>query len=486
MPEKQKTIKSPVTISGIGLHTGKQVSLTYKPAPENHGYKFQRIDLKEKPVIDADIDNVVNTERGTNIAQNGICVNTVEHSLAALAGLGIDNVLIELNGPETPIMDGSSSAFTSALTKAGIQEQGAEKKYFELKRMVHYLNGQTEIIAVPSREFHLTVMVDYNSQVLGCQHATLSKMSDFKDEISACRTFVFLHELEELSKKNLIKGGDLDNAIVVANKIMSDEQLEYLANLLNKPKVKVRKEGILNNIKLKFQNEPARHKLLDVIGDMALIGMPINAQIIASKPGHTANVEFAKKIKQLIKEEKLSKNPPVYDPNATPLYDINKIRKTLPHRYPFLLIDKILEMSDNHVIGIKNVTMNEPFFKGHFPGNPVMPGVLQIEAMAQTGGILLLNTVPDPENYLTYFMKIDKVKFKKTVLPGDTIIFKLDLLAPIRRGICYMRGVAYVGNNVVMQGEMMAQIVKKNKKNNSNAHNELSKNHYQLINEEKA
>src|SRR3990172_7834427 len=342
MAEKQKTIKSPVTVSGIGLHTGKQVSLTYKPAPENHGYKFRRIDLKDSPVLDADIDNVVNTERGTNIAQNGICVNTVEHSLAALAGLGIDNVLIELNGPETPIMDGSSSAFTSALIKAGIREQGAEKKYFELKRMVHYLNGQTEIIAVPSREFHLTVMVDYNSQVIGCQHATLNKMSDFKDEISASRTFVFLHELEELSKKNLIKGGDLDNAIVVANKVMSEKQLEYLANLLNKPKVKVRKEGILNNIKLKFQNEPARHKLLDVIGDMALIGMPVNAQIIASKPGHTSNVEFAKKIKQLIIQEKLSKSPPVYDPNATPLYDINKIRKTLPHRYPFLLIDKIL------------------------------------------------------------------------------------------------------------------------------------------------
>jgi len=476
MAEKQKTIKSSVTVSGVGLHTGKKVNLTYKPAPENHGYKFRRIDLEGKPIIEADIDNVVNTERGTNLARNGICINTVEHSLAALAGLGIDNVLIELDGPEIPIMDGSSEAFVKALINAGIQEQEVEKKYFELKKMVHYLNGQTEIIAVPSPEFRITVMVDYNSQVLGCQHATLENMSDFKDQISSSRTFVFIHELEELSKKDLIKGGDLDNAIVIADEVISEDKLEYLANLLNKPKVKVRKEGILNNVKLKYQNEPARHKLLDVIGDLALIGMPINAQIIASKPGHTSNIEFVKMIKQLIKQEKLSKNPPIYDPNTPPLYDINQIKKIMPHRYPFLLIDKILEMSDTHVVGLKNVTINEPFFKGHFPGFPVMPGVLQIEAMAQTGGVLILNTVPDPENYLTYFMKVDKVKFKKMVVPGDTIIFKLELLAPIRRGICYMKGIAYVGDKVVMEGEMMAQIVKKNKSNstNMNAHEGVS------------
>ncbi|MFH1321565.1 MAG: bifunctional UDP-3-O-[3-hydroxymyristoyl] N-acetylglucosamine deacetylase/3-hydroxyacyl-ACP dehydratase [Bacteroidota bacterium] len=467
MTEKQKTIKSPVTISGIGLHTGKKVILTYKPAPENHGYKFQRIDLQDKPIINADIDNVIDTLRGTNLKQNGTYVNTVEHVLAAVAGLGIDNILIELNGPETPIMDGSSSAFIEALSKAGILEQNAGKKYFDLKTIVHYLNNesQTEILAVPCPEFRLTVMVDYSSPILGCQHASLENINDFKDKISSSRTFVFLHELENLAKQNLIKGGDLDNAIVVTDKVVDDATVERLAILLNKPKVKVRKQGILNNVVLKHQNEPARHKLLDIIGDMALIGMPINAQIIASKPGHTANIEFAKKIKKLIKQERLSNKPPVYRPDTLPLFDINQIKKILPHRHPFLFIDKILEMSDTHVIGLKNVTMDEPFFKGHFPGNPIMPGVLQIEAMAQAGGVLALSSVPDPENYITYFLKAEKVKFKNKVVPGDTIIFKLELISPIRRGICHMKGLAYVGNKVVMEGELMAQIVKKDNDN---------------------
>ena len=463
MAEKQKTIKSPVTISGVGLHLGKKVNLTFKPAPENYGYKFQRIDLKDKPIVDADIDHVVETIRGTSLRQNGADVNMVEHVLAAIVGFGIDNVLIELDGPEVPIMDGSSVSYTKALMKAGIQEQKAEKKYFDLKETVQYIDkeNQTEIVALPNDDLRLTVMVDYDSRVLGCQHATMENINEFKDEISSSRTFVFLHELEELVNNNLIKGGDLDNAIVVVDKVIDDDKMNKLASLFNKPGIKIRKEGILNNVKLKFQNEPARHKLLDVLGDLALIGVPINAQIIASRPGHMANVEFAKMIKNLIKKEKETKRPPVYDPNIEPLYDIEEIKKFLPHRPPFLLIDKILEMSDKQVVGLKNVTMNEPFFKGHFPGNPIMPGVLQVEAMAQTGGILLLNTVPDPENYLTLFLKMERVKFKNKVVPGDTIIFVLDLLRPIRRGICYMEGVAYVGDKVVMQGELMARITKK-------------------------
>ena len=359
-------------------------------------------------------------------------------------------------------MDCSAAPFIEALSKPGIQEQYEEKHYYDLKAPVHYTNdkSQTEIIALPNSDFRVTVMVDYNSPMLGCQHASLDRIKDFKREISDSRTFVFLHELEDLLQKNLIKGGDLDNAIVVVDREVDMEKWEKLKKLFNKPNVKIRKEGILNNIQLKYQNEPARHKLLDIVGDMALIGMPINAQVIASRPGHTANIEFAREIKNLIKREKAAINPPEYDPNKIPLYDINQIKKILPHRHPFLLIDKILEMSSTHVVGLKNVTMDEPFFIGHFPDNPIMPGVLQVEAMAQTGGILVLSTVPDPENYLTYFLKIDKVKFKNKVVPGDTIIFKLKLMDPIRRGICHMHGTAYVGNKVVMEGEMMAQIVK--------------------------
>jgi len=462
MAEKQKTIKAPVSVSGVGLHTGKKATLTYKPAPENHGYKFQRIDLEGSPIINADINNVVDTKRGTTLEQNNARVNTVEHVLAAAVGLKMDNLLIEIDGPEMPIMDGSARPFIDALSRGGIEIQQAERKYFELTSTVQYTHesGKSEIVAIPRDEYSLAVMVDFDSPILGCQHATLDKIDNFKTEIAPSRTFVFLHELEELLSHNLIKGGDLDNAIVVIDKKVSDDVKARLTKLFNKPGVKIGDKGLLNNVKLNFHNEPARHKLLDIVGDMALIGMPINAHIIASKPGHATNIGFAKKMKQIITKHKMNNQGPLYDPNATPVYDINQIKEILPHRHPFLLIDKIIDISDTHVVGVKNVTMDEPYFRGHFPDKPVMPGVLQIEAMAQAGGILVLNTVPDPENYLTYFLKIDKVKFKNMVVPGDTIVFRLDLITPIRRGICHMKGKAFVGNKLVMEGELMAQIAK--------------------------
>jgi UDP-3-O-[3-hydroxymyristoyl] N-acetylglucosamine deacetylase/3-hydroxyacyl-[acyl-carrier-protein] dehydratase len=460
---KQTTIKGPVTVSGVGLHTGAKVNLTFKPAPENHGYKFQRIDLDGKPVIDADVDNVVDTSRGTTLSQNGAKISTTEHALAALVGTEVDNVLIEVDGPEVPIMDGSSRPYIEAILKAGIQEQKAERIYFELKDNLTFEepSRKVEMLAVPSADYRITVMVDYNSPVLGTQHAQMHLISEFKEEISPCRTFCFLHELEMLVKHNLIKGGDLDNAIVVVDRPVSQQKLDELATLFNKPHVEIKEKGILNNVQLHFQNEPARHKLLDIVGDLALIGMPIKAHILAARPGHAANVEFARKIKQLIKNEKSKNTVPAFDLYSTPVCDINKIAKHLPHRYPFLLIDKIIELNETRVVGVKNVTMNEWFFQGHFPENPVMPGVLMIEAMAQTGGILVLNTVPDPENYWTYFLRIDQARFKQKVIPGDTLVFDLELISPIRRGICHMAGKAYVGDKVVMEAEMMAQIVKK-------------------------
>lgn len=464
MNVKQTTLKAPVTVVGVGLHTGRQVTMTFKPAPENHGYKFQRIDIEGSPIIDADVDNVTDTSRGTTISQNGASVSTIEHTLAALAGLEIDNVLIEIDAPEAPIMDGSSMPFIEELERVGILQQDADREYFVIPNNLYYSepDRHVEMTAMPYLDdYRVTVMVDYNSPVLGSQHASLSSITEFKKEIASCRTFCFLHELEMLLQHNLIKGGDLNNAIVVVDKVVSEDELEHLAKLFNREKIAVAREGILNNIELRHQNEPARHKLLDVIGDLALVGMPLKGHIMAARPGHAANVAFAKKIKALIKKEKAKKNIPHYNPNDTPVYNINEIANILPHRQPFLLIDKITELSNKHVVGVKNVTMNEEFFKGHFPGNPVMPGVLQIEAMAQTGGILALSTVPDPENYWTYFMKIENARFKDKVLPGDTIIFRLDLMAPIRRGICQMRGTAFVGDKIVMEAELMAQIVKK-------------------------
>lgn len=459
---KQHTIKKSVTLSGVGLHTGVQSNMTFIPAKPGHGIKFQRTDLEGKPTVDADADLVVDLSRGTTIEQGGARINTVEHTLAALVGLEIDNVLIQLDGPEPPIMDGSSIQFVRILKHAGTEEQNALRDFFEVPDGIFYREParDVEIAALPLDDYRLTVMVDYNSPVLGSQHASLTNISQFEKEIASCRTFCFLHELEMLHKNNLIKGGDLNNAIVVVDRVVEDHELDSIASLFNKPKVEVKKEGILNNVELRYKNEPARHKLLDVMGDLALAGRPLKAQILAARPGHAANVAFAKKLKRAM--EKSSKlNVPTYNPNLPPVYDINKITSILPHRYPFLLIDKIIHLDDETVSGVKNVTFNEPFFQGHFPENPVMPGVLQIEAMTQIGGILVMNTVPDPENYWTYFLSVEGFKFRKMVLPGDTLVIKCDLLAPIRRGIAKMAGRAYVGNTLVCEGTMMASIVRK-------------------------
>jgi UDP-3-O-[3-hydroxymyristoyl] N-acetylglucosamine deacetylase/3-hydroxyacyl-[acyl-carrier-protein] dehydratase len=462
MNVKQRTIKADVTISGSGLHTGQPVTMTFKAAPENHGYKFKRIDIEGQPVIDADVDNVTDTSRGTTLSQNGASVNTVEHVLAALVGLEVDNVMIELDGPETPIMDGSSIKFIDALEEAGFKEQDADREYYSIPYNIHYSepDRKVEMVAMPLDDYRFTCMIDYNSPVLGSQHAAITTLSEFKKEISSSRTFCFLHELEALLEHNLIKGGDLNNAIVVVDKEVSKEELKHLAKLFLRDDIDVAKEGILNNIELRHQNEPARHKLLDMIGDLALVGVPLKGHIMAARPGHAANVAFAKKIKAQIKKERSKKYVTVYNPNSKPVYDTVQIMNMLPHRPPFLLIDKIIELTKTHVVGVKSVTINEPFFVGHFPGAPIMPGVLQIEAMVQTGGILVLNTVPDPENYLTLFLKIENARFKDKVVPGDTLIFSCELLAPIRRGIAQMKGVGMVGDRVVVEAELMAQIVK--------------------------
>lgn len=462
MADKQRTIKKAVSISGVGLHTGKPVTLTFNPAPENHWFKFQRTDLENQPIIDADADLVVDTSRGTTLEKNGARVHTTEHVLAALVGSGIDNCLIQVTGPEMPIMDGSSIKFMEILEEAGVVEQEAERGYFELTENLTYEdpNKKVEMLAVPQDEFRVTVMVDYGSEVLGTQHAGMYNLREFKKEIAPCRTFVFLRELETLLQHNLIKGGDLDNAIVLVDNELPEEKINYLRKVFNKPNVEVKGRGVLNNTKLHFYNEPARHKLLDIVGDLALVGRPMKIHILAARPGHTGNVDFAKKLKALAKKQKAEKDYPKIDLNAPPLLNITDIMKILPHRQPMLLVDKIMELSTEHVIGVKNVTLNEEFFKGHFPDAPVMPGVLLIEAMAQCGGVLVLKTVPDPENYLTYFIKIDGVKFRQQVIPGDTVVFSLNLVTPIRRGICHMRGTAYVQNKPVMEAEMMAQIVK--------------------------
>ncbi len=462
MSTKQKTILSEVSLSGVGLHTGNNVTMTFKPAPENYGYAFVRIDLEGHPVIAANADLVVNTQRGTNLERIGVQIQTSEHVLAAAVGLGIDNLIIEIDASEPPIMDGSSKFFVEALEKAGIQEQSAEVEEYVVKDIISYRDENTgsEIILMPSDKYEVTTMVDFGTKILGTQNATLHNIADFKEEIAAARTFSFLHEIEMLLENDLIKGGDLNNAIVYVDKELSDATMLKLKKAFKKEKIAVKPNGILDNLTLHWANEAARHKLLDVIGDLALVGIRIRGKVIANKPGHLVNTQFAKKLAKIIKMEKRN-NVPQYDLNQPPLMDIHQIMSILPHRPPFLLVDRILELSDTHVVGMKNVTMNENFFVGHFPGAPVMPGVLQVEAMAQCGGILVLSTVPDPENYLTYFMKMDNVKFKQKVLPGDTLIFKCELISPMRRGICHMQAYGYANGKLVVEAELMAQIVKK-------------------------
>ena len=461
-PDKQHTLCKSISISGTGLHTGVLVDMSLHPANPGFGIQFQRVDLPNQPVIKADCDLVTDTSRGTTLQVGDAKVSTVEHILAALVGLGVDNLLIELNGPEIPIMDGSSAPFIEEIEKVGVLEQDAAKAWYSIDENIFHYDEEkrVEMVALPALDYQITTLIDFNSPVLGTQHAALKTIKDFKSEISPCRTFCFLHELETLLDHDLIKGGDINNAIVVVDKPVTNEEMSRLAKVFKRDKIEVKSEGYLNNLELRFPNEPARHKLLDVVGDLALIGYPIKARIIANRPGHSSNVEFAKKIKQYIKKNKHVKDVPVYNPSATPVYTLEQIEKTLPHRHPFLLVDKIIELTDTSIVGVKNVTFNEWFFPGHFPGNPVMPGVLQIEALAQTGGILCINAMPKG-NYDTYFLKINNCKFKQMVKPGDTMLLKLELMAPIRRGICEMRGTVYVNGKVATESELVAQVVKR-------------------------
>ena len=464
MRMKQCTIKATATVKGVGLHTGEVVTLTFRPAPENHGYKFQRIDLPDAPIIVADANKVIATNRGTVIKEGNAQISTIEHVLSALIGSGIDNILLEIDGGEVPILDGSSAIFVQKLLEAGIEEQEADREYFDITETITFKDEKTgaEYVVMPADEYSLTTMIDFNSVVLGQQFASLNSTPQYQTEIAPARTFAFLHELEFMLNQGLIKGGDLDNAIVIVDRMMSDHELADLAKKLNKPHIKIEHTGILNTTNLRFQNEPARHKLLDVMGDLALVGKFIKGKVIANKPGHTSNVAFAKVLKRHYTEQKKQQAIPKYDPSVKPLMDTIQIMKKLPHRYPFLLVDKVLELTPSYIVGMKQVTMNEWFFEGHFPDNPVFPGVLQMEALAQTGGILALSEISDAEQWDTYFLKIDNCKFRDKVLPGDTLLLKMELLNPIRRGIVHMLGRCYVGNKIVSEAELTALIQKRN------------------------
>lgn len=465
MIDKQKTIAKSVTLSGTGLHTGQLGTMTFHAADENHGIKFRRVDIDSRPIIDAKVEFVKSTDRGTTIEKGGVLIYTIEHVLAALMGMGIDNALIDLDVEEIPIMDGSSRFFIEAIKEAGIKEQSAKRQYIEIKEPVVYEipDKKVKMLIEPHDKFAVDVTIDFETEVLGKQRAQIDDISEFEKEIATCRTFVFLHELEFLLHNNLIKGGDLNNAIVFVNREVTQEELDKLAELFNKPKVKVKPNGILNNLDMHFPNEPARHKLLDVIGDLALLGHPIKGKVTAIRPGHLANTQFGINIRNYINNNIMLKEPP-FDIYAEPVYDINDIRKILPHRPPFLLVDKVLHLSDEHIVAVKTVTMNEPFFTGHFPDEPIMPGVLLVEAMAQAGGIFVLNSVEEPELYSTYFLKINDVRFRSKVVPGDVVVFSIELSAPIKRGICSMFGKAYVGDKVVTEGHLVAQIAKNKEK----------------------
>lgn len=462
MSEKQRTLANEIRLNGKGLHTGIKVTITFKPAPANHGYKFCRVDLPGKPVIDAVAENVAETSRGTTLVQNGASVSTIEHVLAALNGMRVDNALVELDGPEAPIMGGSSWKFSQAIKEAGFIEQKEARNYFVVKQKIAFSDEEhgVDLIVYPDDHFSINVLIDYNSRILGNQYAILDSIDDFEEEICKSRTFVFFHELEPLFNAGLIKGGDLDNAVVILEKEVSQAEIDRIAKLFNRPGINSHKEGILNNTELHYPNEPARHKLLDIIGDLALVGQPILGRVVATKPGHYANTRLAKIIRQEIRKAHSKKDIPVYDPSVPPVYTIEEVKKRLPHRYPFLMVDKIIYLDEAKVVGIKNVTNNEAFFLGHFPAEQVMPGVLLVEALAQTGGILVLSTLEEPEKYSTYFLKIDKLKFKHKVVPGDTVILRMELIEPMRRGIVAMYGQAFVGNNIVVEGEMVAQIIK--------------------------
>lgn len=458
--QKQNTLAASFSLQGKGLHTGLDIQVTFNPAPENHGYKIKRVDLPEQPIIDALAENVINTQRGTVIGKKDVVIGTIEHAMAALYASGVDNCLIEVNAPEFPILDGSSRFYTEEIQKVGLQEQNASKDFYIVKHKIEVKDEESgaSIMILPDDTFSVNVLISFDSPVLSNQYATMNNVSEFASEIAASRTFVFVREIENLLQHNLIKGGDLDNAIVIYDQKVSQESLDKIADMMNQPHKNVQDLGYINNKPLMFDNEPARHKLLDVIGDIALIGKPIRGRVIATHPGHSINNKLARIIRKDIKLNDVQ--APVYDPNKEPIMDINRIRELLPHRYPFLLVDKIIEIGKNYIVGVKNITVNEPFFQGHFPQEPVMPGVLQIEAMAQTGGLLVLNSVEEPERYSTYFMKIDGVKFRQKVVPGDTLVLRLELLAPIRRGISTMKGYVFVGDKLVSEAEFMAQIIK--------------------------